>query len=85
MADSAGYISDTEIYYEAGKQGCFVAGVETTVAATRSAAFGLDGNTNVQSNVGELCVFGDFRVTGATNLVGSVTVDLSALLDGLGT
>ena len=66
------------------KEGCFVAGVNTTVRATRSAAFGLDGNTNVQDVEGELCIFGDLRVTGNTTLAAG-SVNLSALLDGLGT
>lgn len=45
------------------KQGTFVAGVTTTVSATRAAAFGLDGNTNTHSEIGVHKVFGKSAVT----------------------
>jgi hypothetical protein len=53
---------------EPGITGSVVFGVDTTVIATRAAAFGLDGNTNVHAEAGMLKVFGDFEVTGATTL-----------------
>jgi hypothetical protein len=48
--------------------GSLVAGVDTTVSATRAIAFGLDGNTNVHSTAGQFKVFGDMAVTGTTTL-----------------
>ncbi len=74
MADLPGYISDTELYYEAdGLVGCLVAGVKTTVAATRAIAFGLDDNTNVHDTAGMFKVFGDVEITGELT-VGSTTI-----------
>lgn len=66
-----GWESCIAVFAVGGTQlkGCFVAGVNTTVqGATRSAAFGLDGNTNVHNESGKLKIFGDFEVTGATTL-----------------
>lgn len=45
-------------------RGCSVFGTNTTIAgATRAAAFGLNGNTNVMTESGKLKVFGKFEVT----------------------
>lgn len=62
-------------------KGSFVAGVKTTVRATRSAAFGLDGNTNVHDEAGKLKIFGNFEVTSNTTL-GRMAGDPSSLVDG---
>jgi hypothetical protein len=44
--------------------GSFVCGVNTTVRGSRSAAMGLDGNTNEHTESGKLKIFGNFDVTG---------------------
>jgi hypothetical protein len=50
------------------KRGSSVFGVDITVTATRAAAFGLDGATNVHDEAGKLKVFGNFEVTGETTV-----------------
>jgi hypothetical protein len=50
--------------------GSMVAGVNTTVRATRAIAFGLDGNTNIHDEAGKFKVFGDMEVTGTTQFTG---------------
>jgi hypothetical protein len=55
------------------KDGSFVAGVNTTVTATRAAAFGLDGSTNVHAEPGVLKVFGNTAVTGYQELIEMAT------------
>lgn len=49
--------------------GSLVAGVNTTITATRAIAFGLDDATNVHSEAGKFKVFGDSSVTGYFELV----------------
>lgn len=57
--------------------GCAVFGVNTTVAATRAVAFGLDGETNVHDTPGTLKIFGDLVVTGDTTVGGSTSTSFT--------
>lgn len=70
--------------------GSMVAGVKTTVNVTRAIAFGLDDNTNVHDTEGMFKVFGDVEITGeltvgSTTIGGGGSIDISDLLDALGT
>lgn len=70
-ADS-GYVTWTLVASTASPEviGSTVFGVSTTVTASRAAAFGLDGNTNVHSEADKLKVFGHFEYTGTGTLPG---------------
>jgi hypothetical protein len=65
-------------------RGSMVAGVKTTVKATRAIAFGLDDNTNVHAEAGKFKVFGDFEVTGETTFASGVVIgDLTAIMHAI--
>ncbi len=53
-------------------RGSFVAGETTTVTASRAAAFGLDGGTNVHDEEGKFKIFGDLEATGVATLPGLI-------------
>jgi hypothetical protein len=99
MASLAGYISDVELYYESDSTRNLLTGQDHTVSGSDNLIVGRDGTVDAVNLVAlfsldeaphtisapnTFAVYADNIILNGTTL-GSGGIDISALLDGLGT
>jgi hypothetical protein len=82
-SDLSAYDEMTVTVLDDGIIGSFVAGVKTTVTATRAAAFGLDNNTNVHDEAGWFKIFGNLEVTGETRLTTTTISNKAEIIESI--